>query len=404
MPSTPSPKMQSAVSCRVRGSLHLFSKLMLPTIDLFSGAGGFSLGAAMAGADVRLMVDNEPITCATAKLNPECHPRAQVVEGDVAKLTGYRLRELAKLTDDEPLLIVGGAPCQPFSKAAYWVDPGDEARYREARARGQKAEKPGPITEARPDERRTLIEEFWRLVVEAGATAFVLENVRSILHPRNKHVVEGLTSVAEQAGFAVRVVDANAAEYGVPQTRQRVFVIGVMGADEIPSPERTHDEKAADGLKAFVTAGEALAGLSGEEYHEPEEVVEGKWAEHLREIPPGSNYKHHTAWAGHPKPSWEAERRFWNFLLKLSPDRPSWTVPASPGPWTGPFHWASRRLRTVELAAIQTFPAGYKFAGSRRERVRQIGNAVPPLLASRMVEAALLAAGVVETSEKRLSA
>jgi DNA (cytosine-5)-methyltransferase 1 len=66
-------------------------------------------------------------------------------------------------------------------------------------------------------------------------------------------------------------------------------------------------------------------------------------------------------------------------------------VNASPGPWTGPFHWDSRRLRTPELAALQTFPAGYRFEGSRRERVRQIGNAVPVRLAEVVVEAAIAA-------------
>jgi DNA (cytosine-5)-methyltransferase 1 len=70
----------------------------------------------------------------------------------------------------------------------------------------------------------------------------------------------------------------------------------------------------------------------------------------------------------------------------LSPKLPSWTVQASPGPWVGPFHWTSRRLRTVELAALQTFPQDYCFVGKRRDRVKQIGNAVPALLAQRMIE------------------
>jgi DNA (cytosine-5)-methyltransferase 1 len=102
-------------------------------------------------------------------------------------------------------------------------------------------------------------------------------------------------------------------------------------------------------------------------------------------VPPGQNYKALTAWAGHPSPSFVAETRFWSFLLKLSPGSPSWTVAANPGPWVGPFHWESRRLRTAELAALQSFPAGYVFEGNRRERVRQVGNAVPPLLARAMM-------------------
>jgi DNA (cytosine-5)-methyltransferase 1 len=80
-------------------------------------------------------------------------------------------------------------------------------------------------------------------------------------------------------------------------------------------------------------------------FAEPEEVVAGRWAKQLREIPPGWNYKYLTAWAGHKNPLFDAETRFWHFLLKLHPDKPSWTVPANPGPWVGPFHWDSRRLR-----------------------------------------------------------
>jgi DNA (cytosine-5)-methyltransferase 1 len=130
-------------------------------------------------------------------------------------------------------------------------------------------------------------------------------------------------------------------------------------------------------------------------------VVEGRWAEHLRTVPPGWNYKAHTAWGGHPNPTFVTETRFWNFLLKLSPDLPSWTIPANPGPWTGPFHWDSRRLRTPELAALQGFPGGYVFCGTRRERVRQIGNAAPTQLSAVMTRAVVAAIlGKVEAGRR----
>jgi DNA (cytosine-5)-methyltransferase 1 len=362
----------------------------LPAIDLFAGAGGLSLGALAAGADVRLLVELDPIACETARLNSDVHA-GTVVEQDVCEISGAELRDLAGLSPRDPLLLVGGAPCQPFSKAAYWVDPGDDARYRRARARGEQATRPTAPIAARPDPRRSLVQEFWRLVVEADADAFVFENVPSILHPRNRHVVEQLTRQAEAEGYGVRVVRANAVEFGVPQRRQRVFVLAAKGRrpDE-PAP--THSERPGSELLPLVTAGEAIRGFAGQKHFEPEEVIAGRWAEHLRTIPPGWNYKFHTAWAGHPSPTFETETRYWHFLLKLSPDKPSWTVPATPGPWVGPFHWDSRRLRTPELAALQCFPKGYRFAGSRRERVRQIGNAVPPLLAQQMLEQVLAAA------------
>ena len=363
---------------------------MIPTIDLFAGAGGLSIGAALAGADVRLLVDNDPVACETARLNSRWHADANVVCASVADLTGAELRRLAGLERGDPLIVVGGAPCQPFSKAAYWLDAGDESRYRRARSRGEKPLRPTPPVDARPDSRRSLVEEFWRLVKETGADGFVLENVRSILHPRNKSIVERLLRAARQEGYDARVLLMEATDYGVPQRRQRVFVLGSrFGAPS--QPRRTHCDSTVTGssLQPFVTAGEALAPYADPQYFEPEEIVRGRWAVHLEEVKPGWNYKWHSAWAGHPAPTFEAETRFWNFLLKLDPERPSWTIPASPGPWVGPFHWNSRRLRTPELAALQSFPFGYRFAGNRRERVRQIGNAVPVLMAQRTIEALL---------------
>lgn len=372
----------------------------VPVIDLFAGAGGLSLGAVAGGCDVRLAVDNDPVSCDTMEANPTALRGGDVLCADVTELSGLGLREMAGLDVGDPLLIVGGAPCQPFSKAAYWVEAGDEAAYRRARAAGGAAEKPPPPEFARPDARRTLVEEFWRLVRESDADGFVFENVRSITHPRNKPVLEALERAARARGYKLRFVTANAAEYGVPQRRQRVFLIGSKHRKP-DEPEVTHAPAGVaeeHGKLPFKVAGPALAPYAGKKLFEPEEVVEGRWAEHLKTVPPGGNYKAHTAWGGHPNPTWETETRYWNFLLKLSPDLPSWTINASPGPWTGPFHWETRRLRTPELAALQTFPDGYVFEGTRRERVRQIGNAVPVLLAQRMVESAVAALEVGQES------
>lgn len=368
----------------------------MPVIDLFAGAGGFSVAGRMAGADVRLSLELDATACLTLRDN-DIGERHHVEEGNVNDYRGDDLRSLAGLSKSDPLVVIGGPPCQPFSKASYWTDPGTDSRYRRARARGEEAERPEPITEAKEDERRDLLREYWRLVVEARADAFVMENVRSLKHPRNRGTFEKFLSAFRESGYHCTVVDANAINYGVPQKRQRIFVIGSRNEVPLPPPF-THSEQEKSGLPAPLGVGGFLAPFSGDEYFEPEEVVTGKWADHLREIPPGWNYKFLTEWAGHPHPTFVAETRFWNFLLKLDPDLPSWTINANPGPWVGPFHWESRRLRTPELAAIQAFPRGYKFAGSRRERVRQIGNAVPPKMAAKMIEAAiasLVPAGVI---------
>lgn len=358
---------------------------MIPVVDLFAGAGGFGIASRIAGADLRLSVEIDPRACETLRLN-EADDAHSIHEGSVLDLTGESLRQMAGLTSSDPLVVVGGAPCQPFSKNAYWTDPGEDSRLRLAFYRGDQTvyKRPPSITEARPDDRRDLLLEFARLTIESSADGFVLENVPSIFHPRNRETLKLFVDTLKEAGMEISVFKGNSAEFGVPQKRQRVFILG--SRSRVPQlPEITHSEEPSVFLKPFVTVGDALSGYGAQEFFEPEEVVSGRWADHLAEVPPGWNYKAHTAWAGHPNPTFEAESRFWNFLLKLHPEKLSWTVAASPGPWTGPFHWESRRLRTPELAAIQSFPEGYRFAGSRRERVKQIGNAVPPKMAAAVV-------------------
>jgi DNA (cytosine-5)-methyltransferase 1 len=359
--------------------------MSIAVVDLFAGAGGFAIASRMAKCDLRLSVEIDSVACRTLRANPLGNSHA-VEECDVRDLSGTRLRRLAKISRTEPLLIVGGPPCQPFSKASYWTDPGDDAKYRRARARGMKAARPEPITKAKKDERRDLLSEFLRLVVEARADGFVMENVRSLLHPRNRPTFERVLTKCRSAGYACTVVDADASAFGVPQKRQRIFVLGARNVAPT-APKPTHSEDEHSSLPRAKTVESFIAPYAADRYFEEGEVVQGRWAEQLRQIPPGWNYKYLTAWANHPCPVFEAETRFWNFLLKLAPDAPSWTINANPGPWVGPFHWSSRRLRTPELAAIQTFPDGYVFEGSRRERVRQIGNAVPPVLAAKMIAA-----------------
>jgi DNA (cytosine-5)-methyltransferase 1 len=357
-------------------------------VDLFAGAGGFGVAAGLAGAELKLSVEIDETCCRTLLANSA---KGQgVLQGDVSLLSGSDLRAAAKIRRKDALLIVGGPPCQPFSKASYWTDPGLDARFRRARARGQPARKPPPIEHAKDDDRRGLLDVFRRLVCEAEADGFVLENVPSLLHPRNLETFRGLITSFEDAGYACSVSKVEATLYGVPQKRTRLFVLGSRRGRPLP-PAATHRSSSDDLGDLPIAPGveQFIAPFASNKFFEDGEIVSGRWADCLRQIPPGWNYKHLTEWAGHPHPVFEAETRFWNFLLKLDPKRPSWTLNANPGPWVGPFHWRNRRLRTPELAAIQTFPHKYHFEGSRRERVRQIGNAVPPQLARPMIEAVI---------------
>lgn len=362
------------------------SSTKINVIDLFAGAGGFSVGAHQAGASVVASLEFDPTACQTLRANADYH--GKVLEGDVCTFNGESLRKLAGLNKKAPLVIVGGPPCQPFSKAAYWTEAGTDAAYRRARANGVQTSRPPAPLDVKDDIRRNLVGEFWRLVMESNADGFVFENVPSIKHPRNRPIYEALVNEAREAGYEVSEVVANAAAYGVAQARERVLILGSKRKKPV-IPDATHSPADDASLPNYLTAGEALRGFNIKKYFEPEEVISGTWAKHLEEVPPGWNYKAHTAWAGHPNPTFETETRFWNFLLKLAPERPSWTIAASPGPWTGPFHWTNRRLRTPEMAALQGFPVGYSIQGSRRERVRQMGNAIPVPLAKVMTRAVL---------------
>src|SRR5439155_22957045 len=146
-------------------------------------------------------------------------------------------------------------------------------------------------------------------------------------------------------------------------------------------PELTHGDD-SDGqqslLDTYRTAWDAIGSLTPSPSEDLE--VRGRWAGLLPSIPEGHNYLWHTdRMGGLPLFGWR--RRFWSFLLKLAKNRPSWTIQAQPGPAVGPFHWENRRLSVRELCRIQTFPDDVNVVGGRGSAQRQVGNAVPSLLA-----------------------
>lgn len=327
---------------------------MLSVVSLFSGAGGLDLGVAEAGGRTCAAVEPDPDAASTLRANGlvEAH---QVTQRPVQELTSGDLVRRG----DRPGLLIGGPPCQPFSKARYW------------------SARTGQV-----DERIACLREYVRVLRGLRPEGFIFENVGSLLHPASKPVLDAFMHEVARSGYATTMALLNAVEYGVPQRRLRLFVVGLRGrvAPALPPPTRAWS-KATRGMPQPEAVGPWIAPFASRRFEEVGEGPGRRWATELRAVPPGRNYKVLTKWAGHPSPRFEAERRFWSFLLKLDPRLPSWTIAANPGPWTGPFHWSSRRLRMSELAAIQTFPSDYFFAGSRTSVRRQIGNAVPPLLA-----------------------
>jgi DNA (cytosine-5)-methyltransferase 1 len=218
-----------------------------------------------------------------------------------------------------------------------------------------------------------------RIVEGTLPKVFLLENVQGITYSDLDQgfslLLRRIRQINQRAGtsYAPRYAVLNAADYGVPQIRHRLFLIASREGAEFEFPSPTHGTAEAP----HRTTWDALADVAPDD--EPLEVT-GRWAALVPSIPEGQNYCWHTSRGGGlPIFGWRC--RYWTFLLKLAKNRPSWTIQANPGPSCGPFHWDNRRLAVRELARLQTFPDTALFAGHHRSRRRQVGNAVPSLLA-----------------------
>jgi DNA (cytosine-5)-methyltransferase 1 len=337
-------------------------------ISLFSGAGGLDLGAQMAGARVVSCVDFDDDSIATLKAN-RAFEDCDIHHADVSKFDTKLFKKRLATERGADVIVIGGPPCQPFSKNGYWVKNENRLAMKDP---------------------RNMIRQFFRVVKELEPDGFLLENVESILHPTNKEAIRYIERRASELGFSYKLVRTNAADFGVPQRRKRVFIFGTRGHINGAMPLRTHcsaeEREIFPELEIHKGVGAALKPFSKKKFFEKEEVAaHGTFYPDLIRVPAGKNYMALRREDGSDRPKYRPGGRFWNFLLKLHPDEPSWTIAANPGPWVGPFHWDNRRLRVPEIAAIQTFPEGYKFAGKRRSIQKQLGNAVPPLLAKNMI-------------------
>lgn len=338
-------------------------------ISLFSGAGGLDLGVEAAGFRVAAAVECDRDAALTMEKNFAALA-SPVIQSDILSVPTRDLRRAAGLRGRErPELLVGGPPCTPFSKSGFWLE----------------------WKRSGLDPDASLLEAYTRVLREAKPRHFVLENVYALTYNNraSRPAFDRLLREIDEAGYVCRAKVLHAADYGVPQARPRLFVIGVPKGCPLPEhPEPTHGgswERRQTGRveSPHVTAGEALDGLVTEP--EPEERLTGRWASLLDAIPPGDNYLFYTKHRGHPEPVFEWRSRYWSFLLKLHPARPSPTIQAQPGPNVGPFHWENRRLRVGEVKRLFTFPDEFELVGTRRSVQAQLGNAVPPLLAEKVV-------------------
>ena len=353
-------------------------------ISLYIGAGGLDLGFEAAGFDTRVSVESDHDCVRTVEFN---RPNWRVLETDVTGplAQSRNLLRVAQLQSEEPDILIGGPPCQPFSKSSYWAF-GDAKRL--------------------DDPRATTLSEYLRVLAEVRPRAFLLENVPGLSYSGKDEgfslLLRSIERINRRYGtrYSCEARVLRSTEFGVPQERSRLFVVGARDGTDFAFPDgdfaapgtvREIDDQLAladfllnaksAGLNPCFTAWDAIGDLEDDD--SPELQLSGKWADLVPSIPEGQNYLFHTQRGG-GTPLFGWRRRYWSFLLKLSKLLPSWTIAAEPGPAIGPFHWHNRRLSRQELMRLQTFPDGYRIEGNARSAQRQLGNAVPVALAERL--------------------
>lgn len=373
-------------------------------VDLFAGAGGMSLGFEQAGFDVVAAVELDPVHAAVHEFNfPECAVLPRSVEG----LSGDAIRRAAGIGTRAVDVVFGGAPCQGFSMIG---------------------------KRALEDPRNALVREFVRIVTELDAASFVFENVKGLTVGRHRSFLDELIELFQRSGYDVRlpwkVLDA--ADYGVPQHRQRLILMGCKRGRPAPVyPEAwtsPADRPASAGRPRGPDAFEALGDLPDAdrfaELERTDEVLVDSWGEpspYARSMRcldnDGWHYGRVRDWnpalltsSARTEHTDISRRRFGAVVpgsvepisrfFKLHPQGLSNTLRAgtdgSRGAFTSPrpIHYALPRCVTVrEMARLHGFPDWFRFNETKWHGARQIGNAVPPPLARAVAGEVLQALG-----------
>lgn len=348
----------------------------LKVISLFSGAMGLDLGFEKAGFEIRVALDLNRWACETIKLN---RPTLPVIHKNVRNVQTKEILEKAGLGIGEATLVIGGPPCQPFSTA------GNRSSINH--------------------EKGSLIFEFLRVVREARPQFFVFENVTGLLSAALKHmsfyeriskkVTELQPDVRLGSAFEV-VLDRflktgyyitwevlNAADYGTPQKRKRLFIFGSRDKPKLQIPPKTHAPKrsldVSMGLKKpWTTVKDAFRDLVDPD---PEYINFPSWGKYMKYIPPGGD------WRDLPKEikeeamggAFKSQGGRTGYYRRLDWEKPSPTILTSPVfKGTVLAHPDKPRpLSIKEYAKIQCFPDNWEFAGKLRQKYRLIGEAVP---------------------------
>lgn len=320
----------------------------IKTLSLFSGGGGLDIAFHDAGFDIIQMVELEAKYAQTLEKNSM---PGKWLEN--SKPICVDIREFFPSTDLKVDFIIGGPPCQTFSAA------------------GRRAAGVGGTS----DSRGTLFQEYVRLLKTLQPKGFLFENVYGITGAQKGEAWREIQNAFKEAGYTIHFRVLDAADYGVPQHRERLFIIGLRsGCYLFPYP--THGPDSPD-QEPFYSAGEAAEGA---DTMDATSGIGGRYGQLLTDIPPGLNYSFYTEEMGHPKPVFSWRSKFSDFLYKADPQMPVRTIKAQGGQYTGPFSWDSRRFTVAELKRLQTIPDAYEIVGNRQVCIEQIGNSVPPQL------------------------
>lgn len=317
-------------------------KNKLKYIDLFSGAGGFSLGFDNKGFQNVFSVDIDPSFCKTYHHN---FTRHNLIQKDICKVTDSELKYLKEYNEID--VVIGGPPCQGFSIA------GNIGR------------------KFIEDPRNRLFKEFVRVVKVVEPTYFVMENVARLYNHNKGNTRKEIIKDFENIGYKVECKILNSADYGVPQVRKRVIFIGTRNSQKILFPKKEIDK--------YVTVKEALSFYpkleSGQESKIPNHIAMSHSEQMLHKMSFVSDGGDRNEIPEQIRPKSGDVRKY----IKYSSNKPSVTVT---GDMRKIFHYEQNRALTVrELAKLQSFPDDFVFKGTKISQQQQVGNSVPPKMA-----------------------
>lgn len=327
----------------------------IKTLSLFTGAGGLDIGFHKAGFDILGCVEIE-----------SAYARSLEQNRGSGRFFGPHLNihcEDIRNFDPTPYVglgiecVIGGPPCQTFSAAG-------------RRSGGVL----GTI-----DPRGRLFESYCRILEAISPHVFVFENVYGLPGANDGAPWREICTAFGKLGYELRAEVVDAADYGVPQHRERLIIVGYRNkalSYEFPLP--THGPDSMGGAP-LVSVYEAIKDLQNPD--EPFHEFDGLYGHLLPLVPEGLNYSFFTREMGYPKPFFAWRSKFHDFLYKVDRNSPSRTIKAQPGKFTGPFHWKNRHFTVPELKRLQSFPDEYELVGTFGKVVEQIGNSVPPRLA-----------------------